>query len=113
MELKGRVEFISSLDKGTDKKGKEYEKAYFVISDEVGQYPNRLKIELFNKTDQMKGVKVGSMVNVQYNTGVNEYQGKHYGSCSLWKLELLSAPTTVAEVQPVAIPVIEDSDLPF
>ena len=112
MELKGKIEFISALDKGTDKNGKEYEKAYFVISDEVGQYPNRFKIEMFNKTDQMKGVNVGSMVNVQYNTGVNEYQGKHYGSCNLWKLELLTGAEPATVVQPAPTP-NEEADLPF
>jgi len=91
MEVKGKIEFISALEKGTDKNGKEYEKAYFVLSDEIGQYPNKYKVELFNKTNLMAGVAVGSLVTIQFNSGVNEYEGKHYGSNSLWKLELQNA----------------------
>jgi len=101
MEVKGKIEFISALEKGTDKNGNEYEKAYFVLSDEIGQYPNKYKVELFNKTNLMAGVAVGALVTIQFNSGVNEYEGKHYGSNSLWKLELQNASVATNPTAPL------------
>lgn len=102
MELQGRIEFISKLEKGQDKNGKDFEKAYFVISDEVGQYPNRYKLELYNKTDLMRGIKTGDRVKVQANGKVNEHNGNHYGSLSPYKIDLdattpAQAPATKTE----------------
>ena len=97
MEIKGKVEFISTLEKGTDKSGKEFEKAYFVLNDGIGQYPNKYKIELFNKTDLMRGVAVGFEVIVSVNSNVNEWNGKHYCSLSAYKIEkAVSTQTTPA-----------------
>jgi hypothetical protein len=100
MTITGKVEFISTFEKGTDKNGKDYEKAYFVVNDGQGQYPNKYKIELFNKTDLMKGVKVGSNVTVSVNSNVNEYQGKHYGSLMAYKLETNQQPAQTQTPQP-------------
>ncbi len=102
MEIKGKIEFISALTKGTDKNGKEYEKAYFVINDEVGQYPNKYKIDLFNKTNLMQGVTVGSHATVQANGSVNEYEGKHFGSLNLYKIEVYGQQATAPP--PVVVP---------
>ena len=102
MELKGKVEFISALEKGEDKNGKSYEKAYFVLNEGVGQYPNKYKVELFNKTELMRGVAVGSDVTVSVNANVNEWNGKHYCSLSAYKVEKYSVaeqPTVSAPAQ--------------
>ncbi len=87
MDIKGKIEFISTLEKGTDKNGKEFEKAYFVLNDGIGQYPNKYKIELFNKTDLMRGVAIGSEITVSINSSVNEWKEKHYCSLSAYKIE--------------------------
>jgi hypothetical protein len=104
MEIKGKIEFISPLTKGTDKNGKEYEKAYFVINDEAGQYPNKYKIDLFNKTNLMQGVTLGAYANVKVNGSVNEYEGRHFGSLNAYKIELYGAQALAPP--PVAVPPI-------
>ena len=103
MEIKGKVEFISALEHGADKSGKAYEKAYFIVNDGLGQYPNTYKIELFNKSDLMRGVGVGSDVVVNVNAKANEWQGKHYMSLSGYKVELVAGvqqATAVAQTAP-------------
>ena len=100
MEITGKVEYISTLEKGTDKKGREFEKAYFVLNDGIGQYPNKYKIELFNKTDLMRGVAIGSDVTVSINSSVNEWNGKHFCSLSAYKIEKDGA-APVQETAPV------------
>lgn len=119
MKITGRVEFISALETGTSKNGNAYEKAYFVINDEIGQYPNKYKIEILNKTELMRGVSVGTRVEVNVSSNVNEYNGKHYGSLMLYKLDIeVSAPVQQqsAPVQAAPAPfqpVQDEQPLPF
>lgn len=84
MEFKGRIEFISPIEVVGEK---GYQKQYLIISDEQGEYPNRLKIDSFNKTDVVATVQVGQIVTVLYNTKVTEYNGRHYCSLDLWKFK--------------------------
>jgi hypothetical protein len=115
MEIRGKVEFISALEHGADKSGKAYEKAYFIVNDGLGQYPNTYKIELFNKSDLLTGVGVGSDVVVSVNAKANEWQGKHYMSLSGYKVELLEQTQPIATaVSPAPTPPTESvPDLPF
>ena len=93
MNITGKIEFISPIQLVGEK---QHKKQYFIISDEKGDYPNKLKIEAFNKSEEMDGLKVGSIVEVLYNATVNEYKGTHYGALSLYKIVKSStAPTEV------------------
>ena len=112
MQIKGKIEFISALDKGTDKNGKEYEKAYFILNDGLGQYPNKYKIELFNKTDLMRGMAIGSEVSVSVNSNVNEWQGKHYMSLQAFKIESGQVEQTPQAAAVTAAPAAGEK-LPF
>ena len=111
MEITGKVEFISTLEKGTDKNGKEFEKAYFVVNDGIGQYPNKYKIELFNKTDLMRGVAIGSELTASVNASVNEWKEKHYCSLSAYKIEKVGTEAIAPTQQ--AAPVNTNDPLPF
>lgn len=84
MEFKGRIEFISPIEVVG---GNGYQKQYLIISDEQGEYPNRLKIDSFNKSEAVAGVQVGQIVTVLYNSKVTEYNGRHYCSLDLWKFK--------------------------
>lgn len=84
MEFKGRIEFISPVEVVGEK---GYQKQYLIISDEQGQYPNRIKVDCFNKADEVAAVKTGQVVTVLYNTKVSEYNGRHYCSLDLWKFK--------------------------
>jgi hypothetical protein len=48
MNFTGKIEFISPIQLVGDK---QHKKQYFIISDEKGEYPDKLKIEAFNKTE--------------------------------------------------------------
>ena len=85
MKFTGKIEFISPIQLVGEKQN---EKQYFIISDEAGDYPNRLLIEGFNKTNEMNKLKVGQIADVDYNAKVNEYKGKHYCSLSLYKVKV-------------------------
>ena len=94
MNFTGRIEFISPIQLVGEK---QHKKQYFIISDEKGEYPNRLKIEAFNKTEDMDGLKIGAVVEVLYNANVKEYNGTHYGALSLYKI--IKANTASTEVE--------------
>ena len=94
MNFTGRIEFISPIQLVGEK---QHKKQYFIISDEKGDYPNKLKIEAFNKSEEMDGLKIGVIVEVLCNANVKEYNGTHYGTLSLYKI--VKANTVSAEIK--------------
>ena len=97
MNFTGRIEFISPIQLVGEK---QHKKQYFIISDDKGEYPNKLKIEAFNKSDEMDGLKIGAIVEVLYNATVKEYNGTHYGALSLYKIVRMNTAST-QEKKPV------------
>ena len=91
MKFKGKIEFISPIQLVGDK---QHKKQYFIISDEMGDYPDKLKIEAFNKSEEMESLKIGAVVEVLCNATVKEYNGMHYGSHSLYKIVKASTAST-------------------
>ena len=91
MNFTGRIEFISPIQLVGDK---QHKKQYFIISDEKGEYPNRLKIEAFNKSEEMESLKIGAVVEVLYNATVKEWNGTHYGAISLYKIVKMDNAST-------------------
>ena len=91
MNFTGKIEFISPIQLVGEK---QHKKQYFIISDEKGEYPNKLKIEAFNKTEELESLKIGEVVEVLYNATVKEYNGTHYGSLSLYKIVKASIAST-------------------
>ena len=73
MNFTWKIEFISPIQLVGEK---QHKKQYFIISDEKGEYPNKLKIEAFNKSEEMEGLKIGEVVEVLYNANVKEYKEK-------------------------------------
>ena len=91
MNFTGKIEFISPIQLVGEKQRK---KQYFIISDEKGEYTTQLKIEEFNKTEEMGGLEIGAFVEVLYNATVKEYNGTHYGTLSLYKIVKASTAST-------------------
>ena len=91
MNFTGKIEFISPIQLVGDN---QYKKQYFIISDEKGEYPNKLRIEAFNKSEEMESLKIGAVVEVSYNANVRERNGMHYGSLSLYKIAKASTAST-------------------
>ena len=116
MNFTGRIEFISPIQLVGEK---QHKKQYFIISDEKGEYPNRLKIEAFNKSDEMDDLKIGAIVEVLYNATVKEYNGTHYCALGLYKIVKMNTAST-REKEPVKTKVNDPfqngnsgDDLPF
>lgn len=85
MKLTGKITFVSNETTGESAKG-IWVKKYMIIQEETeSQYPNMWKIDMFNKTEN---INVNDIVTVDINGKVNEYQGNHYGSLNLWKIEV-------------------------
>ena len=99
MEFTGRIEFISHIEMVGEK---QHHKQYLIISDEKGQYPNRIKVDCFNKVDEVAAVQVGQMVTALYNTKVTEYNGRHYCSLDLWKFKAEQIAPPVNQIAPPA-----------
>jgi len=88
MEVKGKIIKILEVQKGTSKKGTEWQKLNFVI-DTNTDYNNIICFEIFGKEKIDKFVqynKVGDVVEVSFNINTNEYQGKYYTTLSAWKV---------------------------
>ena len=109
MKITGRIEYISPLQILGEK---EYEKQYFIISDEKGLTPNRLLIQGFNKSEFFKELKVGQLVDVDYYAKVSEHNEKHYCSLSLYKIKILEGKKTLQESHPYHLKNF-NKDLPF
>ena len=109
MNFTGKIEFISPIQLVGEK---QHKKQYFIISDEKGEYPNKLKIEAFNKSEEMESLEIGAVVEVLYNANVKEYNGTHYGSLGLYKIVKASTVSTdVNKAEPFQNG--NSGDLPF
>lgn len=102
LKFSGVIEFISPVTKGTSTKG-EWTKQYVVIKEEAGQYPKRMKVDIFNKPDEVAKVGVGAKVTAYINPECRDWNGVHIGSINLWKFEVTQAAPVVEEKK----------DLPF
>lgn len=119
-ELKGKIKFISEVQSGTSKAGKEWKKLSFAITNNDG-YENREQIFAFDvfgeeKVDKfIEYNKVGKDVEVAYNIRCNEYQGKYFTNLDAWMIKGVDAnateqPKTESAFEPVGD---DDSGLPF
>jgi hypothetical protein len=90
LEFTGRVTVITDKQVGECSKG-AWEKQQFVVKDEAEQYPNEMLFDAFNKADEMAKFGIGAKVKVLFNPNAKEYNGRYYGSNSLWKVEVLEA----------------------
>lgn len=107
LKFTGVVEFISEPTKGTSTKG-EWTKQYVVIKETEGQYPKRMKVDVFNKPEEMAKVSIGSKVTAHINPECRDWNNTHIGSIGLWKFTDIEEPKVN-----VAVEENKDNDLPF
>lgn len=105
MKFTGKITKILPIQRGTGKtSGKEWQKVEFVIEENAEQYPDSLCIAAFNdKVEELVGINVGDLVDVEYNGRCNEYNGRVYNSLNLYKIEKVGAPQQQAP-QPMPQP---------
>ena len=119
LKLKGTIKEILEVESGTSKAGKEWQKLTFAIANNDGYEGKEVtyafelfgaeKVENFNKYN-----KVGSLVEVSYNTESNRWQSpqgnvRYFTTNSAWKVFGVSTETPEAIKQ---TPEVDDS-LPF
>lgn len=122
----GKVEYISAPETIKSKDGsKTYQKQYICVVETEGEYPSEGLFEVFNKPEMLKDISVGSIVDVGFNMKVSGYNGKHFGSCSAWKITEANTQTTTAPNPPSGqperavkegneeLPVDSEDELPF
>ena len=92
----GKIEHVSRQTTEISKKGDEFTKQFIIVSEDEGQYPNKMKFDLIKK-DEVKN-QVGEVVTVHYNAGVREYNSGYFQSLNVWKIEAKSSPTQQATI---------------
>lgn len=115
MELTGKVIAVLDIQGGTSKTGNEWKKQDFVIETHE-QYPKKVCLTLFNKTELCP--KVDEELTVHFDITANEYNGKWYNSVNAWKVEKpQSAQPAQSAPQSVQPPTQQQTkasdDLPF
>ena len=122
MEIKGVIEKVLPLQKGTTKDGKEWQKQNFVVANNEG-YEGKKQIFCFEIFGEEKAQnfnkfnKVGDSVKVEFNILTNEWEGKYYTSLQSWKI-FKADETQVKEVVGQVFETVteindESTDLPF
>ena len=118
LSFSGKITHISEPQTGTSAKG-DWTKTIIVVEDDA-QYPNSIPFEAFNKQDIVDTLAVDQNVEVLYNAGATEYNGRWFGSFKLWKVEIQGAgstntPATNVQTPKAGVPVgtPKEDDLPF
>ena len=96
----GTITHILPLESGVSKAtGKEWKKLTFVVEETKDKYPQKMvftmmdntKIENFEKYN-----KVGNAVEVSFNLGAKEFNGKWYPEITAWSVFGAKGETTNA-----------------
>jgi hypothetical protein len=83
-------------------------------------YNNIVQFEMYKKPEYaehadnfVKFNKVGDRVEVEFNIGSREYEGKMYTSLKHWKLEKLTNEENAIQQSEFEQTLVDDDDLPF
>ena len=97
LEINGKVIQKNSLETGTTKTGKSYQKQYLLIETQE-TYPKKVNICFFgDKADLLSNVYNGAIVTVSVNVESKEYNGRWYTEVNGWKVNMESQPAQTKE----------------
>jgi hypothetical protein len=90
-------EFTGRVSQYVDKSGKKksdqtpYVSWQIVVDEEDVQYPDSLVAEYYG--EKIAPPELGSVVKIGYHVRSSSWEGKHFGSNNIWKIDLIeSAP---------------------
>jgi len=90
-------EFTGRVSQYVDKSGKKksdqtpYVSWQIVVDEEDVQYPDSLVAEYYG--EKIAPPELGSVVKIGYHLRSSSWEGKHFGSNNIWKIDLIeSAP---------------------
>ena len=102
LQIKGTIEKVLTIEKGTTKDGKEWQKQSFIVANNDGYEGKKQifcfeifgeeKVQNFNKFN-----KVGDNVEVDFNIGTNEWQGRYFTSLQSWKVSKIDNANAQAQ----------------
>lgn len=100
MKLKGKIQRILPMQRGTSQKGNEWQKVEFIVEETDTAYPDIICISAMNDhVQELLGFNQGDLVEVDITCRCNEYKGKVYNSISLFSITKAEA-TQQAPAQP-------------
>jgi len=103
LTVKGKITSILEMESGESKAGKKWNKQSIVINT-GSEYNPEICISFFgDKSDLLKKVTEGLVVEVGINISSREFNGKYYHNIDGWKITKVGADETAKEVD----------DLPF
>ena len=103
MEIIGKVVAVLELQSGTSKKGSEWKKRDFVIETLDEKFPKKACFTLFgDRADACPSID--SLVNVAFDIGAHEYNGKWFNSVNAWKVEPAQAQQQAEPAPRTSIP---------
>ena len=117
LTLKGKLSRKLSVESGTSKAGKDWQKQSFLV-DTGSQYNPEVCFQLFGeeKIQMLSNHNEGDQVEVSFNLSSREYNGRYFHNVDAWRIENIGG--TNQETADPDIPSFEESenaddDLPF
>ena len=117
LTLRGKLSRKLSVESGTSKAGKDWQKQSFLV-DTGSQYNPEVCFQLFGeeKIQMLSHHNEGDQVEVSFNLSSREYNGRYFHNIDAWRIESLGGSTQ--EAADPDLPSFEESentddDLPF
>lgn len=87
MEISGKITAVLPIASGMSKSGQPWQVQSFVVEETEGQYPQSLCLDIFGTEKiQEANIKVGEIVNVQFNVGCRQFGAKYFNSIKAWRI---------------------------
>ena len=117
LTIKGKLSRKLSVESGTSKAGKEWQKQSFLV-DTGAQYNPEVCFQLFgeDKIQMLSHHNEGDQVEVSFNLSSREYNGRYFHNIDAWKIENLgggSQNATEPDIPSFDESENSDDDLPF
>ena len=117
LTLRGKLSRKLSVESGTSKAGKEWQKQSFLV-DTGSQYNPEVCFQLFGeeKIQMLSHHNEGDQIEVSFNLSSREYNGRYFHNVDAWRIENIGSNNQ--ESAEPDIPSFEESensddDLPF
>jgi len=112
LSIKEKLSRKLSVESGTSKAGKEWQKQSFLV-DTGAQYNPEVCFQLFgeDKIQMLNSHQEGDQVEVSFNLSSREYNGRYFHNIDAWKIDNLAAGSSAENKMPEA-PSFENSDNP-
>ena len=86
----------ASIKEAATKKGEEFSSVNFIVTETGVEHPNKVMLNYFAMGEKKKYVDGffakagdGAVVEVEFNIGVKEFNGKQYGENKVWNVKVL------------------------